>query len=332
MMSAGTQAPRSVVMIRGHRFCPNPLTALDNAFQGVPRRSPSAIATQAFWEVTHAARRLRDEGVSVHLFDDPLEGRPDSVFPNNWMTTHHDGRVALFPMYAANRRTERRADVLEQLALHYRVTDVVDYSPAEARGLFLEGTGAMVLDHTERVAYAARSLRTSPELLARFCTDFGYRPCLFDAVDADGIPIYHTNVMMAVGSELALIASSMIPDPMRRAEILRLLAADGRREVIELSRSQVAAFAGNVLELDGAGDRLLAMSTTALAALEESQRARIERTCRIVALSVPTIELAGGSVRCMLAGIHLTPRCARPRGSADAARVIETTVGQVEPV
>ncbi|TDT30858.1 citrulline utilization hydrolase CtlX [Naumannella halotolerans] len=302
------QAPGAVIMIRPHHFRPNPQTRADNAFQSPTDRSPRAVAATAFAEVTAAAERLRGAGVEVHLFDDHDHGRPDSVFCNNWLSTHADGQVGLFPMYAPNRRSEHRSDVLEFLRTHYRVGRVTDYSPLQAEEVFLESTGAMVLDHEFRTAYTARSHRADPYLLERFCTDFGYRPVIFDALDGAGVPIYHTNVMMAIGTEFALIGLDAIADPARRTEVALGLSADGRREIVELSIEQLQQFAGNALELSAGSHRILAMSTTALAALTADQRRVIEKSAEIVALSVPTIELAGGSVRCMLAGVHLPPR------------------------
>lgn len=301
------QAPRAVVMIRPRSFTPNPETAADNAFQ---RAAPAAsVADAAYHEVTRAAEALEAAGVRVHLFDDDSTDRPDSVFPNNWLSTHHGGRVALYPMYAPNRRTERRADIVEMLKARYRVQEVIDYSGLEYDNLFLEGTGAMVLDHEARIAYAARSHRADPILLERFCSEFGYEPMAFDAADGAGVPIYHTNVIMCVAGAFALIGADMIADPSRRAEIVERLGASGRRTVIELSEAQIDDFAGNAMELESAGgEKLLALSARASAALTTGQRQTITRTHRMLELDVPTIEMAGGSVRCMLAGIHLDPR------------------------
>ncbi len=296
-------------MIRPTRFSPNPQTAADNAFQRASEEAPEAIAERAYDEATRAASRLRELGVTVHLFDDPGTERPDSVFPNNWLSTHAGGRIALFPMYAPNRRTERRADIVELLKREYRVQEVIDYSGLEYDGLFLEGTGAMVLDHDARIAYTARSLRADPVILERFCTQFGFEPMMFDAKDAAGRLVYHTNVIMCIAGPFALIAADMIESPVRRAEVLARLAARGRRTIIPLTHEQIADFAGNAIELQsGDGAELLALSTRARAALRPADVDVIERTHRIVPLDVPTIELAGGSVRCMLAGIHLDAR------------------------
>jgi hypothetical protein len=197
--------------------------------------------------------------------------------------------------------------VIEMLKAQYRVQQVVDYSGLELEGMILEGTGAMVLDHRSRVAYMGRSNRASDELLARFARQFHYQPFAFDTADAAGRPVYHTNVLMCVASEFALVALDLIASEQRAAQLRARLHDDGR-EVIALDRAQIGEFAGNALELRGRDGRILALSERAAASLTEAQRRRIERTARIVALAVPTIELAGGSVRCMLAGIHLDPR------------------------
>ena len=303
------QAPSAVVMVRPHCFHVNPQTGADNAFQRVEADRPAAeLAAAAFEESTQAAAALQAHGVRVHLFDDDgARDTPDSVFPNNWFSTHAGGHVALFPMHATNRRRERRADVIELLKTDYRVQDVIDYSGLEPDGLFLEGTGAMVLDHMMRVAYTARSNRADAVALERFCTHFDYEPMAFDTADANGRPVYHTNVLMCVATEFAMVGFDLISDPQRRAAVRERLEASGR-EVIALDNHQIGEFAGNALELSGTDCRLLALSARALASLTSAQRRIIEGSARIVPLSVPTIELAGGSVRCMLAGIHLARR------------------------
>lgn len=308
-MTRSLQAPAAVVMVRPHHFHPNPQTAADNSFQSqAEAASAELLAAQARDEVTAAAASLQAAGVTVHLFEDfGAYDTPDSVFPNNWFSTHAGGHVALYPMYSPNRRRERRVDVIDMLKARYRVQDVIDYSGLEADGLFLEGTGAMVLDHVERVAYTARSNRANAVALERFCTHFNFEPMAFSSSDSAGQAVYHTNVIMCIASAFALVALDMIPDPQRRDEIAARLRDSGR-EVIALSEAQVNDFAGNALELTGSAGPVLALSSRAAAALTPEQRQTIERTTRLLPLSVPTIELAGGSVRCMLAGIHLTPR------------------------
>ena len=304
------QAPGAVVLVRPHAFRPNPLTLADNAFQAdAVGEDPVVLARRAHDEVTGLADALTGAGVRVHLFDDPEPDRPDSVFPNNWLTTHADGRVALFPMYAENRRRERRGDVVEFLKAAYRVHEVVDLSGLEHDGVFLEGTGAMVLDHVARVAYVARSRRVDPVALDRFCRGFGYEPFVFDAVDATGRAVYHTNVLMSVAGDYALAGLELLPSAAERAELAARLAAGGRT-VVPLTAAQVGEFAGNALEVQGSDGPVLALSARAAASLTPAQRAVVEESARLLPVAVPTVELAGGSVRCMIAGVHLEPRTA----------------------
>lgn len=309
MSSKFIQAPAAVVMIRPHRFHSNPETATDNAFQKTgDNRSPREIARMAYDEVTAASQRLEAEGVRVHIFEDRGEREtPDSVFPNNWFSTHPGGHVAIYPMYSPSRRRERRSDIIEMLKAEYRVQDVIDYSCLEFDDLFLEGTGAMVLDHLARVAYTARSNRADPIPLERFCTHFNFEPMAFDTADDSGKSIYHTNVMMCIATDFAMVGFDIISNPARREEIRARIAEMGRT-VIPLSNHQIKEFAGNAIELSAGSQRILAISSRAAASLAPEQKAIIEESARIVELSVPTIELAGGSVRCMLAGIHLARR------------------------
>jgi hypothetical protein len=309
MTSRYIQAPGAVAMIRPHRFHPNPETAKDNAFQRTDGDlSATKIAKAAYDEVTAVAARLEEEGVKVHIFEDRGEKEtPDSVFPNNWFSTHPGGHVAIYPMYNPSRRRERRYDIIEMLKAEYRVQDVIDYSCLEYDNLFLEGTGAMVLDHIDRVAYTARSNRADPIPLERFCTHFNFEPMAFDTADEQGRAIYHTNVMMCIATDFAMVGFDIIRDPNRREEIRARLADMGRR-VIALDSRQIGEFAGNAIELSAGSRRILAISTRAAASLSAQQRAFIEESAKIVELPVPTIELAGGSIRCMMAGIHLARR------------------------
>lgn len=305
------QAPSAVILIRPHHFSVNPVTAADNAFQEVPNLAPEVIAKGAYSEASALQSALEGAGVRVHVFEDDETSRPDSVFPNNWLSTHIGGHVAVYPMFAPNRRLERRWDVVDMLKEKYRVQDVIDYSGLEVDGIYLEGTGAMVLDNDERVAYVVKSSRADPIALERFCTNFGYEPMVFEATDPTGKPIYHTNVMMTIATEFALVGTEMIQPPERRQEIIERLESSGRK-VITLDFDQIANFAGNCLELTGSEGRILALSQRALESLRPEQIEIIERSCKLVAVPVPTIELSGGSVRCMIAGIHLTARTNAP--------------------
>ena len=315
------QAPAAVVMVRPHHFHPNPETAADNAYQcRLTEGANDDTARRAHAEVTAAATRLEAAGVRVHLFEDRGEqATPDSVFPNNWFSTHAGGHVALYPMYAPSRRRERRSDIIEMLKAEYRVQDVIDYSGLEHDALFLEGTGAMVLDHIGRVAYVAQSNRANAVALERFCTHFNYEPMAFATADAQGQPCYHTNVMLCVGTSFALGGWHLIADAQRRATVCERLRESGR-ETIALDARQIDEFAGNALELTGRDGRVLALSERAAASLTPAQKAVIERSATLLPLAVPTIERAGGSVRCMLAGIHLARR---GRSSAPVERPLD---------
>ena len=233
-------------MIRPSRFYPNPETALDNAFQQeVEADSSDTLTARARAEFDEAVRTLSAAAVKVHVFDDTLAPeKPDAVFPNNWFSTHHDGRIALYPMYTPSRRAERRHDLIASLQQHYRVSGIVDYSPYEERGLYLEGTGSLVLDHENRIAYVSLSRRADRELLEKFCADFDYEPVTFQSSSDDGRPIYHTNVMLCVGTQFVLVGLEMIDDPAQRETVRSRLAATGKT-VISLDRDQIANFAGN---------------------------------------------------------------------------------------
>ena len=283
-------------MIRPSRFFPNPETAQDNAFQQEAGAEPAGVvAARALAEFDEAVRALSAAGVTVHVFEDtPTPVKPDAVFPNNWFTTHHDGRIALYPMYTPSRRAERRADIIESLRENYRVTEVIDYSPYEKRGLYLEGTGSLILDHVHRLAYVSLSRRADREPLEKFCADFDYAPVTFQSMSADGRAIYHTNVMMCLGTTYALVGLEMIADPTERETVRRQLEATGKT-IVPLSQNQIENFAGNALELRSEEGNLLVLSARAAAHLGDEERATIERFARLLPLDLPTIELAGGA-------------------------------------
>ncbi|MGC2353816.1 MAG: arginine deiminase-related protein, partial [Candidatus Udaeobacter sp.] len=299
----------SVLMIRPARFYPNPETATDNAFQRDANRDLDALTLVARNEFDAAVQTLRAAGINVHVFEDTGEPeKPDAVFPNNWMSTHHDGRIALFPMYSALRRRERRQDIVEELCKHYRVTDVIDYSALEDEGCYLEGTGSLVLDHLKKIAYVSLSNRSNPEVIQRFADDFSYEPVIFTSVGSDGQPVYHTNVMMCIGTAFAMVGLEMIPNKAERQQVRSRLEKTGK-EIVELSADQIANFAGNAIELQNkSGEKLLVLSSRAVRALTEQQRETLSRYSRLLPLELATIELGGGSARCVIATIHLPPR------------------------
>jgi len=307
--AALTQSTNSVLMIRPGRFYPNPETAADNAFQTRVDCAADALSTVARKEFDGAVQTLRVAGVNVHVFEDTAEPeKPDAVFPNNWISTHHDGRIVLFPMYSALRRRERRQDIVGELRKDYRVNEVIDYSAFEEQGCCLEGTGSLVLDHLNKIAYASLSNRSNPKVIRRFANDFSYESVTFTSIGSDGQPIYHTNVMMCIGTAFALVGLETIRNKAERQQVrARLERSD--KDIVELSLDQIANFAGNAIELhDTHGEKLLVLSDRAIRALTEEQRARLTRSVRLVPLELPAIELGGGSARCMIATIHLAPR------------------------
>jgi hypothetical protein len=307
--TAHAQSTDSVLMIRPGRFYPNPETAADNAFQGDANRDLDALTLVARNEFDAAVQTLRAAGVNVHIFEDTAEPeKPDAVFPNNWISTHHDGRIALFPMYSGLRRRERRQDIVEELRKHHRVTEVIDYSALEDEGCYLEGTGSLVLDHLKKIAYVSLSNRSNPEVIQRFADDFSYEPVTFTSIGCNGQPIYHTNVMMCIGTDFAMVGLEMIPDKAERQQVRARLEKTGK-EIVELSADQIANFAGNAIELQNRhGEKLLVLSSRAARVLTAEQRKTLTRYARLMQLEIPTIELGGGSARCMLATIHLPPR------------------------
>ncbi len=307
--AAYAQSTDSVLMIRPGRFYPNPETAADNAFQRDANRDLDALTLVARNEFDAAVQTLRTAGVNVHVFEDTAEPKkPDAVFPNNWISTHHDGRIALFPMYSNLRRRERRQDIVEELRKHYRVTEMIDYSAFEDKGCYLEGTGSLVLDHLNKLAYVSLSNRSNPKVIQRFADDFSYEPVIFTSTGPNGQSIYHTNVMMCIGTDFAMVGLEVIRNKAERQQVRARLEKTGK-EIVELSADQIANFAGNAIELHNRrGEKLLVLSSRAAGVLTGEQRERLTRYARLMQLELPTIELGGGSARCMMATIHLPPR------------------------
>ena len=309
MPAAESQLASSVLMIRPARFESNPLTAESNVFQGRTRATPGEQQAAALREFDTLVNALRAEGINVVVVEDtPEPHTPDSIFPNNWVSFHADGKVVLYPMEAVNRRTERRADIIERLgdASGFQVTEVIDLSGHEKAGHYLEGTGSMVLDRANKIAYACLSSRTQLDPLGDFAQRMAYDVVAFDAVDRNGVPIYHTNVLMNVGETIAVICDEAIARDDQREAVLTRLRETGH-DVVRLSYDQLDAFAGNMLELRNQdGDRVLAMSSRAWESLNAEQRAVLQSNSKIVSAAIDNIEdSAGGSVRCMLAEVHL---------------------------
>jgi len=304
-----SQLAAAVLMIKPVRFQSNPLTAASNRFQGRNTSSPEQQQLDSVTEFDGLCSMLEANGVKVVQFDDTLEPHtPDSIFPNNWVSFHADGRVVLYPMEAPNRRTERRHDLVEKLVSDYgfQVREIVDLSHHEKDGHFLEGTGSLVLDRVNHIAYASLSSRTHLDALGEFAQRMDYEVVAFAAVDKAGEAIYHTNVLLNVGEKLAVICAESIADAQQRAAVLESLRSTGH-EVILLGFDQLEAFAGNMLELrSSSGERLIAMSEQARNSLDNAQLAKIAANATVSSATIDRIESSsGGSVRCMLAEIHL---------------------------
>lgn len=302
-------------MIRPVAFRMNEQTAVNNYYQKVlDGLSPETVNAKAQQEFDAFVQKLRLVGVDVTVVDDTLEpNTPDSIFPNNWISFHETGDVVLYPMFAENRRAERREDILDLLEdKGFVVNDIMDYTSAEEDNIFLEGTGSLLLDRQNGKAYCALSPRADEELMIEFCEDFEYTPVIFEAfqtVDGERKLIYHTNVMMCIGDTFAVICADCIDDKKERKMVLDSLRSD-EKDIILITEEQVNNFAGNMLEVKGSeGKRYLVMSSSAYQALTKKQIAQIEQHVTILHSSLDTIEACGGgSARCMMAEVFLPKR------------------------
>ena len=306
------QTTNTILMVRPINFRMNEQTAVNNYYQKVlDTLLPATVNAKAQTEFDAYVAKLRTYGIRVVVVSDTDEfDTPDALFPNNWISFHQDGTVALYPMFAKNRRLERRKDVLDQLeAEGFRIDSVVDYTAAEQSGFYLEGTGSLLLDRVNQKAYCALSPRADEDLFIEFCEDFEYTPVIFTAkqtVDGERKEIYHTNVMMCLAETFAVICLDSIDDKKERKNIVKNLKEDGK-QVIGITEAQVHNFAGNMLQVRGANDeRFLVMSQAAYASLTPQQIAKIENHCKIISSSLDTIEACGGgSARCMMAEVFL---------------------------
>jgi len=295
MTSGYLQIADMVLMIRPIHFGPNPETADSNAFQHSLDDSVEVIKEKATAEFDEMVEKLSEAGIEVITLSDTSEPVTyDSVFPNNWLSFHNSRRAVLYPMASANRRLERRRELVEQLSPR----DVLDLSHFEEQNKFLEGTGSMVLDRIQRIAYACRSSRTHEEPFNAFCNYFQYRPLIFDATDANGLPYYHTNVIMSMGQEFVVLCTEAVTDP---RELIRSLEDTGK-ELISITREQVKHFAGNILQLENSSkEKFIIMSETALKSFTPNQMINMEKYGKILTVRIPTIEkYGGGSARCMM--------------------------------
>ncbi|APZ45028.1 amidinotransferase [Polaribacter reichenbachii] len=305
------QTTNTILMVRPVNFRMNEQTAVNNYYQEEIDLKSAEINKQAQKEFDDYVDTLRSFGVNVVVVSDNKDfDTPDSIFPNNWISFHADGTVAIYPMFAENRRLERREDVLEELEKQgFFIDNIVDYTSAEEDNLFLEGTGSMILDRENKKAYCALSPRADEELFIEFCEDFEYTPVVFIAnqtVNNTREAIYHTNVMMCVAETFAVVCLSSIDDKKERKNLLKHLKED-KKQVIDITEEQVTHFAGNMLQVRGKEDeRFLVMSQAANNCLTDSQRAKINNHCKIISSSLHTIETCGGgSARCMMAEVFL---------------------------
>ena len=302
------QLTNTVLMVRPVRFRMNEETVVNNYFQEEMDLKNEEINRQAQQEFDALVQKLRIVGVKVIVVDDIYEqNTPDSVFPNNWITFHQNGDVAIYPMFAENRRRERREDILDRVeAEGFAIENVYDYTEAEKENVFLEGTGAMILDRVNRKAYCALSPRADEELFIEFCEDFEYTPVIFRAYQQVGdkqVPIYHTNVMMALGEDFAVVCLDTITDKSERKNVLHHLKED-HKEIISITAEQMYQYAGNMLQVQGADSSYLVMSDAAYNCLTAAQRQAIEKYCPIIHTNLETIETCGGgSARCMMAEV-----------------------------
>jgi len=306
-----SQTTNSILMIRPINFRMNEQTAVNNYFQEDLSLRDSLINLKAQKEFDDYVDKLRKFGVEVIVVSDNQENdTPDSVFPNNWVSFHNDGTMAIYPMFAENRRLERREDIILELEKEgFLIENIVDYTSAEDQNIFLEGTGSMILDRQNKIAYCAISPRADEELFIEFCEDFEYTPVIFTAnqtVDNSREAIYHSNVMMCIAETFSVICLSSIDDKKERKNVISHLKKSGK-EIIDITEKQMHQFAGNMLQVKGKNNELfLVMSQAAYNSLTKEQIKKIEKHCNIISSSLETIETCGGgSARCMMAEVFL---------------------------
>ncbi len=306
------QITNTILMIRPVSFRMNEQTAVNNYYQKVLNKlSPETVQFKALQEFDSFVAKLKAIGVEVVVINDTKNtDTPDSIFPNNWISFHENGDVALYPMFAKNRRLERREDVFETLEdLGFTIQNIIDYTSAEEEELYLEGTGSLLLDRVHRKAYCALSPRADEDLFIEFCEDFEYTPVIFTAnqtVESNRLPIYHTNVMMCLGEQFAVVCLNSIDDKKERKNVVKHLKEDGK-EIIVISEEQLHCFAGNMLQVKGDKDEpFIIMSTSAYESLNKQQISQLEKYGEILYSSLDTVEACGGgSARCMMTEVFL---------------------------
>lgn len=307
------QSTSTLMMIRPIQFRFNEQTAVNNYYQtAIEGLSASEIQLKAAKEFDDFVEKLKSKTINVIVIEDtPEPSTPDSIFPNNWVSFHSDGKVGLYPMFAENRRLERRLDILEKLQNDegLKISEIIDFSSHEQEGRFLEGTGSMILDRPNKLVYIAISIRTDEKVLDDFCEKFDYKAVKFIAnqtVDGKRLAIYHTNVMMCIANKFAILCTASIDNQTEKETVIENLKKTGK-EIIEISENQKHHFAGNMLQVNGTdGKSYLVMSAAAHQSLNDSQKEQIEKYCEVLSSSLDIIEaLGGGSARCMMAEVFL---------------------------
>ncbi len=301
------QTTDTVLMIEPMAFGFNEQTAVNNYFQV---QQEGNVQEKALQEFKSFVDKLKSKGINVITIKDTIDPKtPDSIFPNNWVSFHQDGKAVLYPMFAENRRLERREDIINQIKEQFEVKEVIDYSKTETENKYLEGTGSMIFDHDHMIAYGSVSLRLDEALFRKFCSEFGFTPVVFHSYQTAGeerLPIYHTNVMMCVADQFVVICLGCIDDKAERQNVVETIKNSGK-ELIEISEEQMQHFAGNMLQVqNNSGEKFLVMSQSAYSSLNKNQVFDIEKHCEIIYSDLETIETnGGGSARCMLAEVFL---------------------------
>lgn len=291
----------TVFMVKPKLFGFNGQTAETNAFQKNQHFS-SDIHQSAIQEFSATVNKLMEHGIDVLVFESTDADAPDAIFPNNWFSTHQDGTLVLYPMYAPNRRRERTNAAIERIKNHCQSKHCIDFSSNEEKAIFLEGTGSIIFDHDTRSAYASLSQRTNKELFESVCQELDYTPFSFSCFDPQGLAFYHTNVMLHIGNDYAVIYDEGIIDASERKHIMNRLA-ETKKDIVQLSFNQVSSFAGNMLQVKNKdGVPYTVCSSTAYQQLSPAQIAVLERHTNLLVFSIPVIEqVGGGSIRCMMA-------------------------------
>jgi hypothetical protein len=304
------QSTQSLLMVRPTTFAFDSETAISNAFQHESPLSDNELRVKALQEFDESVEKLRTHGIDVTVFEDPEnQDKPDAVFPNNWLSTWQDGHIFLYPMATESRRRERSEVALKLLRDKFKTTELIDLSAFENEGKYLESTGVIIFDHTNKLAYGSLSIRCDEALFTEHVKALGYTPIVFHSYDPTGMPIYHTNVLMGVQTETAVICLDAITDEQEKEMVVKNLEGTGH-SIIAITYSQMQSFCGNVLEVqNNKSERFLILSQTAYNAFSQEQRDTLSKDKQLLPITIPTIEtIGGGSARCMLAEIYLPKR------------------------